>query len=97
MTALRNLSSRPTLLVDGGRVGNATDSIGVPGPFGRARIVQALPLKDGPRQLVAPLVVQAPDLSYLTDPQGNVLGVPGVRVSRMLSARWVGDTRRLGG
>jgi hypothetical protein len=94
--ALRNLSPRPELLVDGGRVGNATDTIGMPGPFGRARIVSALPLKDGPRQLRAPLVVQAPDLSYLADPQGNVLGAPGVWVSRMLSARWVGDTRRLG-
>jgi hypothetical protein len=96
MPALRNSSPRPELLVDGGRVGNTTDSIGQPGPFGRARVVSALPLADGPRQLVAPLVVHDGGLGYLADPQGNLLGAPGVWVSRMVSARWVSNTRRLG-
>lgn len=94
--ALRNLSPRPELLV-GSRV-TAPDgsTVGLPGPFGRARIVTALPLKDGPRQLAAPLVVHDGGLGYLADPQGNLLGAPGVWVSRVITARWVADTRRLG-
>jgi hypothetical protein len=96
MTALRNPSPRPELLV-GSRVTDPQgNSIGLPGPFGRARVVSALPLADGPRQLVAPLVVHDAGLGYLADPQGNLLGAPGVWVSRMITARWVGDTRRLG-
>jgi hypothetical protein len=96
MTALRNLSPRPELLT-GSRVG-APDgtTVGLPGPFGRARIVTALPLADGPRQLLAPLVVHDGGLGYLADPQGNLLGAPGVWVSRVITARWVSDTRRLG-
>ena len=96
MTALRNLSPRPTLLVGSRGIGPQRSSVGQPGPFGRARVVSALPSQNGPVQLRAPAVVQSPDLSYLADPQGNVVGAPGVWISRMVTARPVTDTRRLG-
>jgi hypothetical protein len=96
MSALRNLSPRPELLTGSRVVAPDGSQVGLPGPLSRNRIVTALPLTDGPRQLVAPLVVQGPDLGYLADPQGNLLGAPGVWVSRMITARWVSDTRRLG-
>lgn len=96
MQALRNLSPRPELLVGSRVVAPDRTTVGIPGPFGRSRIVSALPLQDGPRQLVAPLVVHDAALGYLGDPQGNLLGAPGVWVSRVVSAGWVEDTRRLG-
>lgn len=97
MSMLRPLSPRPELLVGSIVSDPAGDQVGLPGPLGRARIVAALPLKDGPRVLVNPLVVHDAALGYLADPQGNLLGVPGVRVTRMVTARWVADTRRLAG
>jgi hypothetical protein len=96
MTALRNLSPRPELLTGSRVIAPDGSQVGLPGPFGRARIVSALPLNDGPRQLLAPLVVHDGGLGYLADPQGNLLGAPGVWVSRVITARWVSDTRRLG-
>lgn len=95
MTALRNLSPRPELLVPLTQDPSGTYQVGANGPpLGRNRVVSALPLQDGPRQLVAPQVVHAPDLSYLADPQGNLLGVPGVRVSRIITATRTAGTRR---
>ena len=46
----------------------------------------ALPLAGGPRQLQAPVVVRDPLLGYPGDPQGALLGAPGVLVSRMVDA-----------
>lgn len=54
--------------------------------FNRGRIVTALPLKDGPRLLVPPVLVHDNTLGYLADPDGNVLGEPGVWVHRIVSA-----------
>jgi len=98
MENLWNLSPRPELVVSDRPDSVADPSqtrVGVKGPFGRARVVFALPLENGPVQLVAPAVVRDDQAGYLGDPSGTLIGVPGVRVSRVLSARWVEDTRRL--
>lgn len=79
------------------RVGNDSDRLGLSGPFGRERIVTALPLNKagGARLIVAPVMLHDAGLGYLGDPDGNVIGEPGVWVHRMATARWTQDTRRL--
>jgi hypothetical protein len=42
-------------------------------------------------------VVRDPGSSYLADPDGALIGVAATWVSRMQTARWVEDTRRLAG
>lgn len=102
MRHLRNLSARPDLVVDP-RARTLVDPptgtrLGRPGPFGRARVVNALPVNgSAPVQLAAPAVLHDPDGAYIADPQGNLIGVAAVWVSRMLTARWVEDTRRIAG
>ena len=100
MDQLRQLSSRPELLRDGASAQVSDQSsetlVGVPGPWGRQRVVAALPLGGGPLVIVTPTVVSC-DSVALADPDGNVIGEPGIIVHRMLSARWTDDTRRLGG
>lgn len=97
--SLRSLSARPELLVDQqGRpeLDPATTSRpGLPGPFGRARVVSALPLHDGPVQVVKPLALAAADGTLLAAVDGSVVGMPGVKVDRLLHARKTLDTRRL--
>jgi hypothetical protein len=102
MQTLRNLSARPEIVVDnqGFRLIDASDgsSVGRTGPFGRQRIVTALPTNEsetGPVQLTANIAVHDPQLFYLADPDGNLIGRPAIWVHRMLSARWTQDTRRL--
>lgn len=102
MRQLRNLSARPTLLVDqhGRSVQDPTRRarVGLPGPFGRARVIFALPLnKSNPTQLTFAKVLRDADSHDISDPQGVLIGRPAVWVSRMLYARWVEDTRRIGG
>jgi hypothetical protein len=98
MKQLRNLSARPTLLVDdhGRRVVDNATSAGIPGPFGRERIVTALPTNRsyGPRQLTAAVIVHDAGLCYLADPDGNAIGEPAVIVHRMLAAAPTAVTRR---
>ena len=107
-TALRNLSARPELVVsDHGRAiaeqtvpAISPDSrVGLPGPFGRERVVEALPLNKagGAVQLAAAVAVHDAALGYLADPDGNLIGTPAVWVHRMAYARWTLDTRRLAG
>lgn len=81
---LRATSPRPTIVVDE-RSRPLGDSIGLPQPLGRERVVFALPLDPGPAVLRASVV----DFAGLTKHP--------VWVSRMMTARWVEDTRRLGG
>lgn len=78
-------------------VGNSSDRIGVTGPFGRERIVTALPLNKagGSVQLGPAVAVHDAGLAFLADPDGNLIGEPPVFVHRMLHARWTADTRRL--
>ena len=61
---------------------------------GRSRVVFALPLNEGPRQLSS--VEALVDEGLVGDPQGNVIG-RGVTVwvMRMLTATVTWDTRRL--
>lgn len=98
MDALRKLSSRPELLRDDHH-GNVADPspnfVGVPGPWGRNRVVFALPLE--PVEIRPRLVVHDDDGFFLADPDGNLIGRDRIIVHRMLSARWTEDTRRLAG
>jgi hypothetical protein len=98
---LRHPSPRPSVVVDPaafGVVDPASGSlVGRPGPFGRERVMSALPLDPGPALLSPPTVVHDPGSSYLADPDGALIGEPAVWVGRMLTARWTEDTRRLWG
>lgn len=73
---------------------SSTTIVGRPNPFGRQRIVSALPVE--PTLLSPSLVVRDAGSAYLADPDGALIGEPAVWVSRMLTARWTEDTRRLG-
>jgi hypothetical protein len=66
--------------------------------FGRARIVTALPTNgDGPVLIDSAVALASPN-SYVVDPDGNFVGVSSAfYIHRLLTARWVEDTRRLGG
>ena len=96
---LRPGSPRPELVVSDHAIGVADpttgDRLGMPGPFGRNRIISALPLKDGPVLLQPARVLHDSNGCYIADPDGNLVGMPAQRVSRMISARWTEDTRRL--
>jgi hypothetical protein len=71
------------------------ERIGFAGPFGRQRIVSALPTAEPPRWIKPHTVVHDTQGAYLADPQGNLIGVKGLWCNRILSARWVEDTRRI--
>jgi hypothetical protein len=102
MDSLRTLSGRPEILIDnnGFPVVGAVDKsrVGRPGPFGRERMVTAIPTNEaaiGPVQLAASQLVHDTQAFYLADPAGNLLGAPAVWIHRLLTARWTQDTRRL--
>lgn len=97
MEHLRHPSSRPAVVVDPaafGVVDSTGQFVGRQGPFGRERVLFALPLDPGPALLSPPVVVHDPGSSFLADPDGALIGVEAAWVSRMLSARWTEDTRR---
>lgn len=91
---LRPPSPRPTVLVDDS-ARRATE-LTRPGPLGRERIVSCLPLDPGPALLVPAVAIQDSSGVYLSDAEQALLGRAPVWVSRMLEARTVEDTRRLG-
>jgi hypothetical protein len=96
MSVLRNLSPRPTVVRDQDShqlVDPVPNFVGKPGPFGRNRIVSALPM--APALLKPPAVVKDQNGSYLADPSGALIGFPKIVVHRMLSAGITEDTRRL--
>ena len=100
MDNLRKPSARPGLVVDPAAravVDAGTTYVGRPAPFGRERVVFALPLDPGPALLQAPTFVHGPGPSSVADANEVIVGRPAVWVSRMLTARWVEDTRRLSG
>jgi hypothetical protein len=70
--------------------------VGRPGALGRERVVSAIALNEGPRQIEPDRIVNDRWGFGLADPAGNVIGEPGVRIDRLLSATWSQDTRRLG-
>jgi hypothetical protein len=100
---LRTLSARPELVVDqrnGSVIDPAGARIGFQGPFGRERVVSALPLTETPNQWLQPsTVVHDSNLAYPADTDLNLLADnnDAVWVSRLLTARWTEDTRRLAG
>jgi hypothetical protein len=97
MSFLRHPSPRPSVVVDPAAYGvvDPTGSlVGRQGPFGRERVMSALPLDPGPCLLSPPTVVRDPGASFLADADGNLIGEPAVWVGRMLTARWTEDTRR---
>lgn len=94
-------SLRPQIFVDPrtrGLVDSGRDHIGREAPFGRERVLFALPLDPGPSLLDPPRLLFAPGGSdVIGDPDGAVIGVAAVWVSRMHTARWTEDTRRIAG
>jgi hypothetical protein len=99
MTALPTLSARPQFVVDasGGSVGDLTAQLGGPGPFGRNRLVPALPLNKSHAVQLAPawLLVDSAGC-LLADPSGaNLLGAAALYVHRLLAAAKTSNTRRL--
>jgi hypothetical protein len=93
MEHLRHPSLRPSVVVDPAAFGLP---IGRPNPLGRERVLSALPLDPGPTLLSPPSVVRDPGAAYLADPDGALIGEAAVWVNRMLTARFVEDTRRIG-
>ena len=95
---LRHPSDRPSVVVDPAAFGvldpPSGTLVGRPGPFGRERVMSALPLDPGPCLLSPPTVVHDAGSSYLADPDGNLIGDPALWVNRMLTGRWTEDTRR---
>jgi hypothetical protein len=99
MSFLRGPSPRPSVVVDPAAYGVVDPTrtfVGLPGPFGRERVLFALPLEPGPALLSPPTVVHDAGSAFLADPDGALIGDPAVWVGRMLTARWTEDTRRLG-
>lgn len=100
------VSTDPQRVVDAQTGAPSTDvtqmqaTIGVygAGAFGRGRMLTALPTNgSGPVMVWPPMVIASP-LSYLVDPDGYFVGERAAGfVHRLLTARWVEDTRRLGG
>ena len=102
MRPLRGLSERPELLVDhrGMPIGDVTNrsTVGVPSPLGNERLVFAIPLNEaqtGPIQIAPHEALRDNGGYYIADPGGNLIGVEGLWVHRMVYARWTQDTRRL--
>lgn len=97
MTALRNPSDRPGLLVDwdGRALGEKSTQtiVGWAGPFGRERLQSVLPMEG--MWLPAQAVVDW-DGFYLADPDGNIIGEPALYINRILTVGVTPDTRRLG-
>lgn len=104
MKPLRRESNRPGLLVDphAQRTGDPsalTDRVGRPAPFGRERVLFALPLgkEQPPLAVAAELAVHDHDGAYVAAADGALIGRPGGWIARLLYARWTEDTRRLAG
>jgi hypothetical protein len=68
--------------------------------FGRMRVITAMPTNgSGPVLIEGPVLLTGPGPgSYVIDPDGNFVGTTNAFfIHRLLTARWVEDTRRLGG
>lgn len=98
MEHLRHPSDRPAVVVDPAAFGvldpASATIVGRPGPFGRERVLFALPLDPGPALLSPPTVVRDAGSAFLADPDGALIGVAAVWVDRMLTVRFTEDTRR---
>lgn len=97
-TALRAPSDRPTLITNsqGGRIGPNGTQVGFDGLISNDRVITALPLRDGPHLIEPALVLRDAQMSYVVDPQGNLIGEHGATwVDRLLTATVTANTRRL--
>jgi hypothetical protein len=98
MAELRSPSVRPEVLVDqqsGSTIDPAGARVGTPGPFGRDRLISALPTnKTAPVQLAAPQTLRDHAGCLIADPSGAVLGSPGAWCHRMVHAGRTAATRR---
>jgi len=107
MRPLRKFSARPGVLVDqrsrsvSQSMASPTGRVGRPGPFGRERVLFALPLSETPAQWLKPHRATVDQrAAYPNDPSlppSSMVGFQGVWVPRMLTARWTEDTRRMAG
>jgi len=98
LSPLRQPSERPTLFVNeqGGRIGPNGTQVGIDGPLSRNRVIATLPLDSGPHLLDPALVLRDSQMSYLVDPQGNLVGEHNATwVDRLLPATVTWDTRAL--
>jgi hypothetical protein len=89
---------RPEVLVGGALpVADPTDGsvVGRPGPFGRDRVVSALPLMGGPAVLSAAATLVDAHGRFVADPDGDLVGTAAIVIGRLLSAGVVSDTRGL--
>ena len=98
-TPLRTSSARPLFLVDArsSSVGLDTDPaviVGMPGPWGRQRIVSAMMMNEPPRWIVPSLALKSRS-DFIGLPDGTLIGANGLWCNRILSATIAGDTRRL--
>ena len=96
---LRPLSPRPGVVVSDHAariVDPATGAVlGRPGPFGRERVVNALPIGDALPLYDQGRAVHDQNGYYLIDPDGNLVGRGGVWICRVVYAAKTEDTRRL--
>ena len=89
----QGLSPRPTLLPF--LAPDGTD-VGFDESVSNDRVVATLPLKSGPVLIAPALVLNEPQLGYVADPQGNLVGeFNATWVDRLLPATTTWDTRRL--
>jgi len=98
LSPLRTPSERPTLVVNdwGGRIGPNGTQVGFDGSPTRDRVVSTLPNDNGPHLIDPPLVLRDSQMSYVADPQGNLIGEHNATwVDRLLPATTTWDTRRL--
>lgn len=91
---LRPPSPRPMIVVDErgrAQIDTTGARVGLPGPFGRERLLFALPLAWA--EISRGVMVDAGG-PLLADPGGSVAGLGRLYVPRMLYARRTQDTRR---
>ena len=67
-------------------LGARATEVGCALPLPVMRMAAALPPLDGPRIVVPPAVVRDAGTGYVGDADGHLLGTPGVRVQRMMTA-----------
>lgn len=97
---LPRLSPRPEFIVDAWTFmlydPVSQTYVGRSGPFGRERVVAAMPMRNAPPQpLVRARVFTDAWGIALADPQDNLVGTAGVIINRVLPAQWTEDTRRV--
>ena len=90
---------RPTLLVDRDQSSvSAVDlsRIGRAAPWGRERVLAALKLNNNPPRInIQAQALADPDRVCLRDPDGGIIGAPGLWIQRLIQATRTRNTRGL--